>query len=180
MAKGKEKDASKGAPKGFARVLISSWDDEAKTWFWSANARLGQNGKPDKKGTLQEVARVNGEFYVTIPVAEDTLEAFCEKATTTFVTDTEGGKVKVAGHLAPAARKVYSDTIEPVRGLLRDMGIEGKIPDAETLQGMLDGAAPYSGRGGQAKVVSQDDLAKVAGDPEALAQLLMSKGIKVS
>jgi len=155
-------------PKGHVRVNVSSWDDEKEGWYWSAT----------KAGV--EVARVWGMFWVNVPTTPEAQAEAMAKAKTTFAT-TEG-RFTIEGPAAPAARKYYSDAIEPVRGELRDLGAKGTVPDAATLQGMLDAASPYTGRGGRkAKPITKGDLEAASKMDEAeLAAFFIAKGFTVT
>jgi len=151
---------------GWARVKVSSWDDDKESDYLAAV----------KEGT--EVARVFGEFFIDVPVSVDAQQEAMENASTTF-TIADGSKIKVKGPQAPAARKYYADAFEPVRGELREMGADNRVPDADTLQGMLDSASPYTGRGGRkAKTVSEsklDELAEMT--PEELGREIERLGL---
>lgn len=157
------------APKGWARVLVSSWDDVREEWFFAAANRDG------------EVARVYGEFYVLVPVTPEAQAEAMSGAATTFQIGTgPEDKLKVSGPEGPAARKYYADRLEPVRGEFRKLGEAGAVPTAERLQTMLDEYEPYTGRGGRrTPEVSEAELAKAIEDG-TVAELIARIGVKVS
>lgn len=160
MAKGKKKDND-----GYLRVLVSSKDENG--YYFAASTR--------EKGV---VARLDGEFYLNVPVTPEAQAEAMAGASTTFEV-APGEKVRVKGPQAPAARKYYSDALEPERGVLRDKALEGTILTADVFQGMLDAAQPYTGRGGRrTPEVSQEEIEKLSGDE--LTAYLVARGVKVA
>lgn len=154
---------------GTLRVLASTWDHDAKAWVFEAVSE----GKV--------VARVEGRVYVTVPVTPEAQALAMSGADTTFPVGDGSEKVKISGPQAPAARKYYSDHLEPCRGEFRKLGLAGATPTLEALQAMIDGYTPYTGRGGsRTKEVSADEVAAAANSPEATAALLAKLGIRVT
>lgn len=149
---------------GWIRVLVSSWDDESESYYIAAKS----NG--------EEVFRAHGEFYLDVPISVEAQEEAMSGASTSFMTD--DGKVKVEGPQAPAARKYYSDALEPCRGEARDLAKDGTVLSGEAFQEMLDAATPYTGRGGKrTPSVSRDDIDGMTTDE--LAAYLASRGVAV-
>lgn len=156
MAKGKAEPSREG----WIRVNVSRKDEDGESYFAAVSDGL-------------EVARLEGDFYIWVPVTTEAQQEAMSGAGTTFTTD--DGKVKVSGPEAPAARKYYSDALEPVRGDLRTMGENGTVPSAEFFQGMLDNFQPYGGR--KSPEVSKGEME--GRSTAELAVLLASRGVKV-
>lgn len=148
-------------------VCVSSIDAETEEPCFTASS----------KGKV--VAKVWGRFYIRVPATMAAAEALCAGASTSFEGE-DGSEVKLTGALAPLARKYYADALEPKRGELREMALEGVEVTPQDLQAMLDAAAPYSGRGGgfRKPVASQEalDEAMKAGN---LAEYLRKIGVVV-
>lgn len=171
MAKTAKQDQA-AVPEGYARVLVSRWDDEAEVWVFEAKS----------KG--QVVARTEGRFFLTLPVTDEALAEFCKSAKTTFETET-GEKVRITGPSAPTARKAFSDVLEPIRGEFREDGKNGVTWTAEMLQERLDNGDAYTGRGGsRTRTISEaekQDLEQQYNDGKITMREMMYKlGVKIS
>lgn len=152
---------------GWIRALVSTKDEDGEYHFAASSA-----GKT--------VAKVYGMFYIDVPVTAEAQAEAMAGASTSF--DLEGDKkVKVEGPQAPAARKYYADALEPKRGDLRKLALEGVSVSASELQAMLDSAQPYTGRSGFTRPeVSEADLEDAANDIDKLKALLAKSGVKLS
>lgn len=160
MAKKAEAVSTPAVPEGFARVMISKWDDDSQGYVWQASEGSGSQKRV--------VATVHGKLYILLPITVEAQTEAMKDASSSFNTD--DGKVKVTGHAAPAARKAYSDHIEPVRGEVRKAGVKGVDLALDVVQQMLDDASPYSGTRGGSRSVSREKLESMT-EEEQLAYL---------